>query len=159
MNPFDAYPDEGQALLGRPKNTGNCRRGYGVELQRLTGQTNCAYCGVSLVDDYYHWLLMSVDHVVPQGEAQRLGILLTYYKDFINLVLCCAGCNGFDNRYPIPNKPQSQWNLQEFLILRNETFAVRFQRIATRREAEQKFYSDSWGAHLTTTLSRDGSEM
>ena len=63
---------------------------------------SCAYCDVSLVDDYYHWLLMSVDHVVPSSEAKRLGIPVASYEDYINLVLCCSGCNGFGNRFRLP---------------------------------------------------------
>src|SRR5947209_5141475 len=114
MSPFDAYPSGGQILLGKPKNQANCRYGYGLELQLLTGQTKCAYCQVSLIDDYYHWLLMSVDHVVPKGEALRLGVPLEYYEDFINLVLCCTGCNGFGNRYRLLYEPQPQWDLQNF---------------------------------------------
>ena len=70
MNVFDRYPLGGRVLLGRPKNlTGACRSGYGLELQRRTGETSCAYCDVSLIDEYHHWLLLSIDHVVPGGEA------------------------------------------------------------------------------------------
>ena len=99
MNVFDRYPSGGRALLGRQELTGACRSGYGLELQRLTGESNCAYCDVSLVTDYDHWLLMSIDHVVPGGEARRVGIDAQFYEDAINLVLCCSGCNGFGNRY------------------------------------------------------------
>lgn len=145
MNPFHTYPQSGQVLLGRPRNPVNCRSGYGLELQRVTGQTNCAYCGVSLVDNYYHWLLMSVDHVVPRGEALRLGISTQYSEDFINLVLCCAGCNGFGNRYRLPHEPRPFWQLHEFVEIRDEAFAARFTSIMIRREAEQKFYwSKPW---------------
>ena len=97
MEPFFSYPGHGRQPLGRPRDpTGACRSGYGLGLQRLTGQTSCAYCGVSLVDTYAHWLLLSVDHVVPRGEAQRLGVAATLYEDAINLVqpryrLACAG--------------------------------------------------------------------
>ncbi len=73
MNPFEVYPGAGRVLLGKPKNTSNCRYGYGLELQRLNGQTNCAYCQVSLIDDYYHWLLMAVDHVVPKGRSKTIA--------------------------------------------------------------------------------------
>jgi hypothetical protein len=147
MNPFDAYPGVGQVLLGKPKNISNCRYGYGLELQRLTEQTKCAYCQVSLTDDYYHWLLMAVDYVVPKGEAKRLLIPSDYSKDFINLVLCCAGCNGFNNRTALPFEPRSQWSLQEFVMLREEAFANRLQAIATRRADELKFFlSKPWAS-------------
>jgi hypothetical protein len=145
MIPFHTYPQGGQSPLGKPKNSANCRYGYGLELQRLTGQTNCAYCGVSLVDDYYHWLLMSVDHVVPRGEALRLGIPAQYSEDFINLVLCCAGCNGFGNRYRLPHEARPYWQLHEFVAIRDEAFAARFKSITIRREAEQRVYlSKPW---------------
>ncbi len=137
MRVFDTYPNAGRALLGRPRDvTGACRSGYGLGLQRLTGQTTCAYCGVSLVDTYHHWLLMSVDHVVPGGEARRLGAPAHYYEDAMNLVLCCAGCNGFGNRYRCAASPQALWTLEEFVALRDAVFADRLARIAVRRIAE-----------------------
>ena len=97
MRPFDQYPNDGSEIMRKMKG-GNSRRGYGLELQILTGQTECAYCGVSLVDDFYHWLLLSVDHVIPQKESQRLGIPIEWFDSYSNLVICCSGCNGFDNR-------------------------------------------------------------
>jgi hypothetical protein len=146
MNVFDRYPLRGRTLLGRPKDlTGACRSGYGLGLQRLTGETSCAYCGVSLIDDYHHWLLMSVDHVVPGGEARRVGIDAQLYEDAINLVLCCSGCNGFGNRYRCVADPQSVWTLEGFLALRDRIFAERFERIAARRAAEIAFFeSGPW---------------
>jgi hypothetical protein len=100
---------------------------------------------VSLVDTYDHWLLMSGDHVVPRSEAQRLGIAVTLDEDAINLVLCCAGCNGFGNRYRCEALPQDNWTLQEFLILRDRVFTDRFQRIASRRvRKEALFTSRPW---------------
>ncbi len=66
MEPFASYPEQGREPLGRPRDlTGARRSGYGPSLQRMTGQPACAYCGLSLVDTYEHWLLMPVDHVVP----------------------------------------------------------------------------------------------
>jgi hypothetical protein len=141
MTVFDRYPAGGRKLLGRPASlTGSCRSGYGLSLQRLTGESACAYCGLSLTDDYTHWLLMSVDHVVPAGEARRLGIDQALYEDAINLVLCCAGCNGFGNRYRCPDKPQSRWTLEAFLALRERVFADRSDRIALRRASERDFF-------------------
>ena len=53
MKPFDDYPESDAELL--PRSTGdNARHGYALQLQRLTKQTECAYCNVSLVDDYGH---------------------------------------------------------------------------------------------------------
>ncbi len=142
MEPFASYPRQGREPLGRPRDlTGACRSGYGLGLQRLTGQASCAYCGMSLVDTYEHWLLMSVDHVVPRGEALRLGVAATLYEDAINLVLCCAGCNGFGNRYRCEAMPQGSWALDEFLALRDRVFADRFQQIARRRTREEAVFA------------------
>jgi hypothetical protein len=128
MKPFDLYLHGARVPLGRPKRTDNCRYGYGLELQQHTGQTRCAYCDVGLVADYYHWLLLSVDHVVPRGQALLLGISTEYTEDFINLVLCCAGCNGFTNRYVVPATLGSalpSWDLDRFLELRDRVFEDR----------------------------------
>lgn len=145
MYPFDSYPSNGLILLGKPKNQSNARHGKGFELQKLTKQTNCTYCQVSLVDDYYHWLLLEVDHVIPTEQAKIQGIPLTFYEDFINLVLCCAGCNGFDNRFEVSHVPQSDWKLQDFVRLRDEVFTIRSQNIASRRQSELSFFlSKPW---------------
>ncbi len=147
MQPFDAYPGKGQVLLGRPKNNDNCRHGYGLDLQRRTGQTTCGYCGLSLIDEYAHWLLLSVDHVVPRGQAVTLGIDAVYFEDVINLVLCCAGCNGFGNRYtvPLPAAERGPWDLPTFVALRDTVFAARSIVISARRATELAFYqSKPW---------------
>jgi hypothetical protein len=67
--PFDSYPGGGKELLGKLRGSdGTSRRGYGLDFQRRTGQSSCAYCGSNLVENYVHWLLMSIDHVVPTLE-------------------------------------------------------------------------------------------
>ncbi len=139
MNPFHRYPQGGCVLLGRPRDNSNARHGQGRQLQQLTAQTPCAYCGVDLVADYYRWLLLSVDHVVLRGEANRLGIPPDYSEDFINLVVACAGCNGFGHRYVVQCMPKGDWSLDELLTLRDQVFADRFQQIADRRSQETAF--------------------
>lgn len=52
----------------------------------------------------------------------RLRIPPDYYKDFINLVLTCSGCNGFKNRYNACQEPKADWTLEEFLGLRDNVF-------------------------------------
>src|SRR5216684_1800740 len=125
MYPFDLYKHKGQKLLGKPKNKTNARYGYDFELLQLTRQTKCAYCQVSLVDSFDHWLTLSVDHVVPTKEAKRLGISLNYSEDFVNLVLCCVPCNWFNNRHRVPDEPRAEWDFDEFLKLRDREFERR----------------------------------
>jgi hypothetical protein len=43
MIPFDSYPSGGRKLLGLAKGS-NCRRDYGPQFMRLTGEKRCAYC-------------------------------------------------------------------------------------------------------------------
>lgn len=147
MNVFDRYPLGGRVLLGRPKYlTGACRSGYGLDLQRMTGESTCAYCGVSLVSDYHRWLMLSIDHVLPAGEARRVGIDARFSEDATNLVVCCSGCNGFGNRYRSAAELQSAWTLEEFLALRDRIFAERSERIAARRATEMAFFASApWG--------------
>jgi hypothetical protein len=143
-SPFNAYPGGGSVLLGTPRNPYNCRQGWALEIRKLTGQTACAYCGGSLVDDYRHWLLMAVDHVVPSSEGRRLGIPSLFIGDFANLVLCCSGCNGFGNRYRVAEEPRAAWTLEEFMALRDRVFAERNRLVAARREKEKAFYERAW---------------
>jgi len=151
MMPFDSYPGGGLTPLGKPKKRDNCRHGYGLELQQLTRQTCCAYCGMDLVQDYDHWLLLSVDHDVPRGQAILLGVGIDLYEDFINLVVCCTGCNGYGNRYAVVSDPVQSWGVDAFIALRDRVFAERTVSIASRRAAEQLFFrSAPWAAPSAT---------
>ena len=73
MEPLDRYPGRGRHLLGLRRGA-NALHEYRLRLQQMTGETVCAYCGVSLIETYYHWLLLQVDHVVPMAEPLRLNI-------------------------------------------------------------------------------------
>lgn len=158
--PFQSYPHAGRALLGRMRGA-SARRDYGERLQRLTGQTCCAYCGLDLTGDYHRWLLLTVDHVVPTGEAIRLGIPADFYQDYANLVLACGGCNGMDNRCRFSRRPQTLWTLEEFFDFRDATFRERSERIAAAREREIAYFNrQEWLAPLapdpTSTLPVNG---
>lgn len=137
--PFDGYPGKGRELLGNSRGD-NCRHGYGLRLQRLTGATTCVYCDVDLTDTYEHWLLMSVDHVVPTQAGKALGIPAVWLDDFYNTVLCCSGCNSFDNRFELPDPTQEPKTLEEFFDLRDEIFLIRSKRIREKYDAETRFY-------------------
>jgi hypothetical protein len=141
MFPFDQYPYDGVNPLPKHSET-NARHGYGLELQKITGQNYCVYCGISLVDNYYHWLLLSVDHVIPISECKRLEIPEIWAKSYSNLVLCCSGCNGFDNRYKLDvSQYNMNWTFKEFCNLRNKVFQERQERIQYCRNKELQFYN------------------
>ena len=116
MEAFDRCPGGGPLLLGLRRGA-NARHEYGLRLQQVTGETACAYCGLSLIDTYEHWLLLQVDHVVPVGEAIRLGVPHEFYEDLCNHVLACSGCNRFDNRHAVDCAPRPIWSRPEFLSL------------------------------------------
>jgi hypothetical protein len=139
VQPFDSYPGGGRVLLGEPRDWANSRHGCGLDLQQVTRQTCCAYCGLSLVDTYEHWLLLSVDHVVPSRQALALGIPRHFSQDMLNLVLCCAGCNGFGNRYAVPvllATRREDWDLSAFLGLRDAVFNARSDDRSSSRPAD-----------------------
>jgi hypothetical protein len=89
-----------------------------------------------LLGEYHRWLLLNVDHVVPQGEARRLGIPAEFYEDAINLVLACSGCNGYLNRYRCQAEPTNGWSVESFADFRDSIFRDRDRLIATRRAKE-----------------------
>jgi len=71
---FESLPGGIRHPLGRPAwGDDRSRSGHGLSLQRMTGQSACVYCGVDLIGDFHRWLLIQVDHVVPAGEARRMG--------------------------------------------------------------------------------------
>jgi 5-methylcytosine-specific restriction endonuclease McrA len=144
-NPFDAYPGNGRTLLGK-KSDGNCRHGYGLTLMRLTGQTTCGYCQMSLVDSYEQWLLMSVDHVLPHSACRELNIPEIWWHDYSNLILSCAGCNGFKNRWKLDvGDPPKPWTLDQFYDLRDAAYLARLPLIEMARQTEKAFFaSQPW---------------
>ena len=142
MKPFDDYPGGGKRILKKMGRT-NSRREDGLWLMQNARQGSCAYCDVSLVDTYDHWLLLNVGHVVPARECARLGIPDEWHHSFTNAVLSCFGCNMFDNRYSIdwevPKAPYD-WTVPEFITLRDGVFGERHRRIAERRASEISFF-------------------
>src|SRR4051794_9635423 len=139
MMPFDSYPHGGQKLAGRPKGA-NCRHEYGLKLQKLTGLGECAYCGMSLVDTYEHWLMMSVDHVVPTRAGQAVGIPDDWLADYANIVLCCSACNGFGNRYKLMADVTTPASIDDFFALRDRVFDARKALILLAHDKERAFY-------------------
>ena len=147
MEPFDRYPGGGSVLLGALRGA-NARYEYGLQLQRVTGEHACAYCGMELTDTYEHWLLLTVDHVVPVSVARALRIPRPLYNDLINCVLACSACNGFDNRFsyeePVATARGGHRfgrSAEAFVELRNIVFAERRARITKLHAAERAFYA------------------
>ena len=141
MRPFDDYHGGGYTMLPKLKG-GNARRDYGHWLVER-GQTSCAYCKMSLVDSYEHWLLLTVDHVIPVSEGRRLGIPKNWYESYSNIVLACSGCNGFRNRYEVSwREPKESWEESEFFEFRDRVFEEKAALIEAARNSETRFYND-----------------
>ena len=146
MKPFDDYPEGGYTILPKLRS-GNARREYGHWLVKR-GQTTCAYCETSLVDSYEHWLLLTVDHVIPVTDKDRkeghyLGIPKEWHESYSNIVLACSGCNGFCNRYKVTwQNPKESWQKSEFFAFRDKVFRDRAAQIGEARDSEKHFYND-----------------
>jgi hypothetical protein len=139
MKPFDSYPKWG-TIDPRCLGGGSCRTGYGAKLQQLTGQTTCAYCGLDLTDAYEHWVLLSVDHVIPGSVIRTHGDGWRQWVDNLhNLVICCSACNGFSNRYR-PSLGEPPATFEEFCQVRDRVFAERMERVQERRRLEQRLF-------------------
>lgn len=135
-------------MLGRASQ-GSCRYNYGLKHQQMTGQEECAYCGMSLVDTFEHWLQIALDHVIPRSAATKLGIPAEWIEDYSNRVLCCGACNTLDNRCLTPEDALCPLDEEEFFNLRDRMFLFRKERIALRRDKERNFYlSKPWDAPL-----------
>ncbi len=137
--PFLKYPSHGRQLLGK-RSVENSRRGYGLTLRRLTGQSSCAYCGMDLFDSYEHWLLLQVDHVIPTTVGKRLGIPLEWLEDYSNLVLACSACNSFDNQFDDPEAISAPKTENEFFDFRDAVFTKRKPRIFQCQSSERDFF-------------------
>ena len=141
MKPFDSYPGDRVSFLPTRKGS-NSRHEYGLQLQRLTGQDSCAYCEFDLTADYYGWLLLNVDHVIPVSVCKRLDIPPDWAQSLSNQVLSCAGCNSYDNQFKMEDvEPRDSWTPAGFFDLRDRIFTIREQRIGSKREQEKAFFA------------------
>jgi len=138
MRPFDTYPGGGRELLGQARGS-NSRHEYGRQLMQLSGQRKCAYCETDLTGSYEQWLTMVVDHVVPKSHCGAAGIPVRWYEDLSNMVLACAACNSFRNRYRCDWATQPT-SLDEFYALRDKVFTERKQLIDASHRTERAFY-------------------
>ena len=136
---FDQYPDRGRTLLGIMRGA-TCRRNYGAEFIRITGQRKCAYCGVELLAKFDSWLTMVLDHVVPVSVCKAMQISNKWCHDYSNAVLSCAACNGFCNRYGPALNGQTCQTLEEFYKIRDQAFQERKHLIEARRTEELEFF-------------------
>jgi hypothetical protein len=117
----------------------NARHEYGLKLKELTGQRRCAYCNTDLFAIYEVWLTLVVDHVVPQALCKSTGICDDWYWDYSNMVLACAACNGFCNRYNPTIAPPA--TLVDFYDLRDKIFEEGKGLIMARHEKERRFFN------------------
>ncbi len=144
MKPFEEYPEGGYTILPTLKGS-NARKEYGHWLVKR-GQTSCAYCAVSFIDRYEHWLLLTVDHVIPVSDkdrknGHRLGLKKSWHESYSNIVLACSGCNGFRNRYEIGWQGHKEsWSESEFFELRDRVFKEKSSLIEEARKAEIAFF-------------------
>jgi len=142
--PFDLYPEGGHQLLGAPKGA-NARQEYGHKLMQLTGQRHCAYCDTDLTATYQVWLTLVVDHVIPLTLCKSTHIPENWCWDYSNMVLACAACNGFCNRYSPSFTIAPPETLEAFYSLRDRIFGERKKLIAKRHDAERQFFNErSW---------------
>ena len=141
-SPFESYPGQGRALLGKCSGA-NCRREYGLKFMRRTGQRHCAYCGTDLTSTYDRWLSMAIDHVVPVSVCRRLNIPSEWAEDCVNKVLACGACNSFENRFSALELVDCPTDLETFIAIRDRLFIQRKLLIARKHVAEREFFDGS----------------
>jgi hypothetical protein len=121
---------------------------YGLLLVQVTGHTCCAYCGNSFIQDFDHWLTLTVDHVIASELGIKLGIPLRFTNDIINKVLACAACNGYDNRYfsPSENHPWRAGldNLITTVLRGNSCSEDLIARVLRRNEDKNHPLDEGW---------------
>jgi DNA-directed RNA polymerase subunit N (RpoN/RPB10) len=137
--PFVTYPNDEMELRKTVWIGSNCRHEYGLKFIQKTHQNCCAYCGRVLTKDYYAWLTMVLDHVVPVSVCDDFNVKQEFCRSLANTVLACGACNGFDNRYR-PSAKRQITTFQEFLSLRDEIFIDRRERIQKKHKEERDFF-------------------
>ena len=136
--PFDSYPGQGRKLLGAVKGS-NCRAGYGAKFIEITRERQCAYCSRDLLAQYELWLTMVLDHVIPVSVCENAGIPTNLTLDMSNMVLACAACNGFHNRYALP-EAFGPLTPESFYDVRDKIFRDRRRQIEERHRIELQIY-------------------
>ncbi len=137
MKPFDDYPGGGRELLGPlPHALSPNPLAPALDLQFVTGQRRCAYCGGSLFGEF-SCSLPQLDHVVPVADADRLGIPREYSRDMINAVLCCSACRELAQYYSVGDdlRPR-KLSVESFVSLRDSVFSERKALAAQRPDEE-----------------------
>lgn len=143
--PFEAYPERGRALLGKPRwGDGTARRSYGVKALEWCGY-RCAYCGLDM-STFEGWLQLTIDHVIPQ-QMQGAGYPAEWVLDAINVVAACGACNGYFNRDPVIG--DVPLTLEAFCDLRDKVFGERKARILERRATERAWFHINIDPHET----------
>ena len=142
--PFDTYPGNGRELLPLAKGD-NCRHGYGLNHQRITGQTSCAYCPRDFTAAYSDWLMMALDHVIPASVCVTMYLDKKWADSHSNRVLCCSACNGFRNRWKPKTPLVCPATEAEFFDMRDAVFMARREEVRKRAAAERAFFdSKPW---------------
>ena len=137
--PFASYPSQGRVLLGRVHGA-NCRHEYGLQHQRLTGQTACGYCGLDFTSRYENWLMMALDHVIPASVCHGASIPIEWIDDHANRLLCCAACNGFKNRWKPAEPLICPTSIEAFFDTRDAIYVLRKDPILQSHKNERAFF-------------------
>jgi hypothetical protein len=139
MEPFDGYPDW---LRDNPRclGGGNCRTEYGLRLQQITGQRSCVYCGLSLADTYEHWLLLSVEHVLPQQTMSRGPEWKQWVDNVYNLAICCQPCNTLLNGFRLAPEVGAPTTYDGFFALRDAFFSEKKAYVQKWHEAQRRIF-------------------
>ena len=133
--PFDRYPGGGRVPIERARGD-LARRGYARNILEWCA-FRCAYCGLDM-SRFEGWLLLSVDHVVPQNTTVFNGYPREWVQNPANTVAACRTCNDLFNRDRVTDPvPPS---LGEFFDLRDRLFRTRRDRIHAKLVDERAWF-------------------
>jgi hypothetical protein len=142
--PFNSYPSNGREILPLASGS-NCRHEYGLRHQRLTGQSNCAFCGRDFTKSYDNWLMMALDHVIPAVVCKAMDLPKKWMDSHSNRMLCCSACNGFKNRWEPDDPLVCPETDARFFDMRDAVFIARREEVRERYAEEERFFdSKPW---------------
>ena len=157
VNPFDNYPGKGRDLADpflrhtyryqkMWENGSNSKHHYALYLILETKQPSCAYCEKILVDTFDHWLLTSIDHVVPKNAIKSNDMREDWVHDLSNVVICCLACNGYLNQYKLPTETRGPLSMEKWFALRDRTFREKREEAQARLKTEREFFDENLGS-------------
>lgn len=98
--------------------------GYGRKIFERDGY-KCVYCDRKFRDDFWSWMLLTVEHVIPRNRINEEN--REFIKSEKNLKTACRVCNNISNKIDLEkfDNPDLEKRVNEILNYKKENIKER----------------------------------